>query len=176
MITDRIHLAKHFAELGFQVGVEIGVCKGEYSSLLLASNPELRLYSVDPWVAYGFRTQSWCDKEYSWAKHNLKKFGRRSIIVRMTSMQALDLFPDESLDFVYIDGAHDFENVYNDLCGWAPKVRPGGIVSGHDYLERTGSRGSVLGVVQAVDQYTDEQNIRFELTKEKLPSFYWVKK
>ena len=48
-------------------------------------------------------------------------------------MDAVEDFEDNSLDFVFIDGAHDFKNVAMDICEWAKKVRPGGIVYGHDY-------------------------------------------
>ncbi len=54
-------------------------------------------------------------------------------IVRKTSMSALKDFADNSLDFVYIDGNHDFVNFTNDLHFWLKKIRPGGIMSGHDY-------------------------------------------
>ena len=52
----------------------------------------------------------------------------------MTSMDAVRTFDDNSLDFVYIDGNHDFLNVTQDINAWFKKVRPGGILAGHDYV------------------------------------------
>ena len=49
-------------------------------------------------------------------------------------MQALEDFLDNSLDFVFIDANHTFEYVVNDIAEWSKKVRPGGIISGHDFL------------------------------------------
>ena len=49
-------------------------------------------------------------------------------------MDAVKTFEDNSLDFVYIDGNHDFLNVAQDIHYWFKKVRPGGILSGHDYV------------------------------------------
>ena len=55
-------------------------------------------------------------------------------ILRKTSMQALNDIDDNSLDFVYIDGNHDFLNVTQDIHYWLKKVKPGGILAGHDYV------------------------------------------
>ena len=49
------------------------------------------------------------------------------------SMDALKDFEDQSLDFVYIDANHDFLNFTMDLHYWMKKVKPRGIISGHDY-------------------------------------------
>jgi hypothetical protein len=49
-------------------------------------------------------------------------------------MEALGDFEDESLDFVYIDGNHEFRYIAEDLFEWTKKVKKGGIVSGDDYF------------------------------------------
>ena len=80
-------------------------------------------------------------------------------------------FEDESLDFVYIDGFHEFDYVMSDLIFWTPKVRPGGIVAGHDYYPFFRS-----GVIQAADTYTKMHNINtWYVTRERHSSFFWVK-
>lgn len=53
--------------------------------------------------------------------------------IRMTSVEASKLYKDESLDFVFIDAAHDTESVKEDIAHWFPKVKKGGILAGHDY-------------------------------------------
>ena len=89
----------------------------------------------------------------------------------MTSMEAVSKIPDASLDFVYIDGRHEFDFIMMDLIAWAPKVRAGGIVSGHDYYQFY--RG---GVVHAVNAYVLGHNIKeWFVTREKECSFFWVK-
>lgn len=134
-------LAHLFAELGFHYGVEIGTDQGEYAEVLCKTIPNLDLTCIDPWKAQAyepsqqpesFEEQSFFDKRYEETRDRLLPY--YPTILRDTSMQALDNFHDNSLDFVYIDGNHDFLNVTQDMHYWLKKVKPGGILSGHDYV------------------------------------------
>ena len=97
-------------------------------------------------------------------------------IIRKTSIDAVKDVPDESLDFVYIDAMHEFDYMMVDIILWTPKVRKGGIVSGHDYTPST----IFCGVIPALDAYTKTHNIdRWYITSESIadtPSFFWVRK
>lgn len=53
--------------------------------------------------------------------------------VRLSSEEACLGFEDNSLDFVYIDASHEYEHVSKDLDIWHKKIKPGGILSGHDW-------------------------------------------
>lgn len=53
--------------------------------------------------------------------------------IRLTSNQASKLYKNESLDFVFIDAGHDYEDVIDDIKCWLPKVKSGGILAGHDF-------------------------------------------
>lgn len=55
------------------------------------------------------------------------------IKIRKTSVEAAKDFPDKSLDAVYIDAEHDEDSVRSDIQTWRPKIKFGGILSGHDY-------------------------------------------
>jgi len=126
-----------FNELGFKVGAEIGVDNGRYSKWLCIKVKKLKLFCVDPWIEYEDYVESHhqnrtdMDTHYENAKTRLAKFNVE--FVRKTSMEAVKDFKDNSLDFVFIDGNHTFEYVVNDIAEWSKKVKPGGIVSGHDY-------------------------------------------
>ena len=64
--------------------------------------------------------------------------------IRLPSLQAAASYPDRSLDFVFIDASHDYENVKADILAWRPKVKLNGYLGGHDYQEL------FPGVMQAV--------------------------
>jgi len=136
-----VGLAKLFAELGFTKGAEIGTDQGEYAEVLLKTIPDLTLYCIDPWKAESYeleqQPESHEDQEYfdKRFEETVKRLNQYQVnICQMTSMEAIKTFEDNSLDFVYIDGNHDFLNVTQDMHYWLKKVRPGGILSGHDYV------------------------------------------
>jgi hypothetical protein len=63
--------------------------------------------------------------------------------IRMTSVEASKLYEDESLDFIFIDAAHDYENVKKDILAWFPKLKKNGIIAGHDYTTHEGVKLAV---------------------------------
>lgn len=63
------------------------------------------------------------------------------------SKTAATLFPDESVDFCFLDAAHDYENVKDDILHWITKIKPGGVLGGDDLCP-----GIWDGVVQAVEE------------------------
>jgi hypothetical protein len=133
-----VDLSKLFAELNFNLGVEVGVDRGLFSEILCKDNPNLNLYGVDPWIREAFPEgnpyrlkQDYFDGCYEEAVERLAPYN--VTIIKKTSMDALADFKDNSLDFVYIDANHDFLNFTLDLHHWIKKVRFGGIISGHDY-------------------------------------------
>lgn len=133
----RRDLPRFFKDMGFKKGVEIGVQRGFFTRRLCAVG--LKVFGVDPWKAYRDycpmeqkKYQTKQDKIYEIAQENLSMYPDCELI-RKTSMDALEDFEDESLDFVYIDGHHGFKYVTEDIYEWTKKVRKGGIISGHDY-------------------------------------------
>ena len=66
---------------------------------------------------------------------------------RALSVEAAKEFADESLDFIYIDATHTFEAVSQDLLAWWPKLKPGGLMAGHDYPYFPGLKAAVDGFV-----------------------------
>ena len=164
-------------DLGFKVGAEVGVESGAYSEVLCKKIPGLKLYSVDAWQPYHeYRIHVSKDKLdgfYAAAKERLAPFN--VTLVRKFSVEAARMFEDASLDFVYIDANHDFVHVAQDIDAWARKVRPGGIVAGHDYLRTRGGKYicHVKDVVQAW-AYSHTISPWFVTTREKCPSWFWV--
>lgn len=60
--------------------------------------------------------------------------------LRMFSSQAVQFLPDDSVDYIYVDARHDYCGVTEDLTLYWPKLRVGGILAGHDYLDAAASR------------------------------------
>ena len=176
----RIDLVDHFNDLGFRKGAEIVVADVRYSEILCQKIPDLTLHCVDPWQKYGENQrggpQAKHDENFKTAKDRLKKYDVN--FMKMLSMDAVNSFPYLSLDFVFIDGHHDFDFVMMDLIEWSKRVRKGGIVAGHDYYNFDRS-----GVIEAVDCYTKAHNIKLNIIPknrgghrdDRPPCFWWVR-
>jgi hypothetical protein len=179
-----------FVDLGYKVGAEIGVALGEFSECFCQAG--LKMFSVDPWKPYPggkiARSRASQESYYKQAKTRLAPYGGLSVIVRKTSERAVKDFEDNSLDFVYIDGNHLFDAAAFDIFNWTRKVRPGGIVSGHDYFNTLpGARGTLCHVKSVVDAYVEAFAIKNwcvieqigprsrTVHDDKYPSWFWVK-
>lgn len=181
-------MAKLFCELGYKTGAEIGVKKGEFSELLCIANPKLKMFCVDPWEPYGdywnYLKPGEVEGFYPNAKKRLSKYNCE--LIRKYSLDAVKDFEDNSLDFVYIDANHKYEYVVADIAAWEKKVRPGGMISGHDY-KIFWKYNPVSHIYEAVNGYTQayriapwfifqtrivDKNSKFN----RAGSFMWVKK
>ena len=128
------------------VGAEIGVFEGYLSKFVLKYlNPKI-YYLIDPYKEYkdtvgdlNYPQETW-DMIYS---EVTKRFFYHPnvILVRKSSIEASKDIPDDSLDFVYIDGNHSPNSVYGDIVSWFPKVGVGGVIGGHDIIENTVKSG-----------------------------------
>jgi hypothetical protein len=120
----------------FMVGAEIG-CFAGVSTEVFVNYAQL-VYAVEPWE-FGAIYQGYADisiEQLTEARKKfeklMKKYPEKIILLPTYSVRAsVDLFVP--LDFVYIDGAHDKANAIVDIILWGSKVKPGGLVMGHDY-------------------------------------------
>ncbi len=150
----RNDLPAFFVEMGYKKGVEVGVYKGEYTEVLAKSG--LEVFGVDPWLAYDDypyyttrkQQQDLLDEQFAETKSRLMPYMKTKLI-RKTSMEAIQDFEDESLDFVYIDGNHAFKYVAEDMCEWMKKLKKGGALCGHDYIYANPLNFHVRHVVDA---------------------------
>ena len=166
------------------VGAEIGVQKGIFSKYILDTLKIKNLYLIDPWshdTSGKYKDtanviQKKQDLIYKTALYNTRSFSNKTIL-RKTSLEASNEIENESLDFVYIDARHDYKSVKEDIDVWYPKVKKGGYVCGHDYLNGF-INGSEFGVIKAVNEFIQENNIPrscLKRTYEPWPSFYFKK-
>jgi hypothetical protein len=152
-------LAEWFREWGFSCIAEIGVEQGKYAEVICKANPEVFYHGVDPWEQYPGYRMDW-NKEmivgfHQIVKDRLAPYKNAQLHKGFSADIAKD-FEDGSLDAVYIDANHSFESVIEDIEVWTPKVRKGGVVSGHDYRRHR----SNCKVVEAVDWYVSEYKIK----------------
>jgi predicted O-methyltransferase YrrM len=129
------------------VGVEIGVSQGENAESMLQTLNIHRLYLVDPYADYDQNGRA-CHVADSReiATRKLHPYIGRVTRLFMTSDEAVAHIP-VGVDFVYIDGNHDYEHVKADIEHYYPLVRSGGIIGGHDF------RDSFPGVMRAVNEF-----------------------
>ena len=168
-------------------GVEIGVFKGEFSKEIL-NVWDGTLYMVDVWrgIDEGYDDSSnhhIHNDAYEKTMKNIKGLEDRGIMIRATSLEASKLFLDESIDFIYIDANHAYDFVKEDIEFWYPKLKKGGLFSGHDYLDLKwyedpnflpnqkdkyifsgGFYNGVFGVNPAVDEFCKEKNYELNTT------------
>lgn len=154
---DRLDLAKLFTG----TGVEIGVAEGYYSSKVMELGQVHQIYGVDPYLPHqGYRDytrETTFNRLSSKAHARLDKYLNYEFIEEF-SLEAAQQFDDESLDFVYIDGDHSYQAVMDDIEAWLPKVKPGGILAGDDYV-KTDRDKRFYDVIQAVDDYVEINRI-----------------
>jgi predicted O-methyltransferase YrrM len=172
-VSNRIELAEYLNELGFKKGAEVGVFGGYYSEILCKAIPGLDLTCVDVW---GWGKYQRAEEE---CLERLKPYNVN--IIKKYSVEAAKEVADGSLDFVYIDAAHDYENVKLDIAAWAPKVRVGGIIAGDDFYDFPSGKG---GVMRAATEYTSHHHYDLKLTDwninnpirdDRMPNFWFVK-
>lgn len=120
--------------------VEIGTHIGNFAISLLSVWRGRCLHVVDPWETYAdylseldLATHEPLEPKQQVFRERTAPFAHRICIHHGHSPAALAWFLDESLDFGYIDGNHKKPYVAADLAALWPKIRPGGIMAGHDF-------------------------------------------
>ena len=155
------------------IGIEIGVDAGDTSYYFLKNKNDLTLIGVDPYVGYkdwndNNLDQSGRDNVYNVMTNKLKEFGSRWILNKMTSDEALGLFiHNEYYDFIFIDGLHTYEQVLKDCRNYYPKIKKGGVFSGHDYKV-------ISGVNKAVNEFAAEVGAK-PIHLPNHDAWYWIK-
>lgn len=160
-------------------GVEVGVQQGIFSESLLDSWCGRHLISIDPWRAAEADyhdaanvPQEDHDAFYAETLARLARFGERSSVWRMYGDEGAERIPHHSMDFVYIDARHDYRSVTSDLSVWIDKVRPGGVICGHDYMDADASDAD-FGVKAAVDDFFAARSQTVKATLRDLPWRSW---
>lgn len=139
--------------------IEIGSLYGESASIFLAF-PIEKLYCIDTWedwssnkkefkfnISYGELHQTIFNKRL-----NKDILSKRCVPIQDYSHKASKLFESNSIDIIYIDGSHKYEDVLNDMNQYFPKLKTGGFLCGHDYH-------TAFGVIEAVDKFVADNSL-----------------
>src|SRR3990167_3969204 len=120
------------------IGAEIGVNKGYLSSYICQIINPKALYLIDPCANYVDQNSGEIigESQYIIARGLLKN-NPCCHFIKETSFEAAEKIQNGSLDFVYIDAEHTEMAVLSDALRWYPKVRKGGILSGHDFTTQS---------------------------------------
>jgi len=191
-------------QMGAKTGVEIGVFKAQFTRVLLENWPGT-MYMIDPWRPLGDEYIDASNHQhhqtaYAEAMDNIKGFENRAFMLRGLGEELVNMFEDESLDFVYIDGNHAYDYVKQDMEMWWPKLKKGGLFAGHDYLGMdwndeglyengkdkdiwmVGSESGdepiyagIFGVNPAVNEFCQARGLGFQVTSEWLGSWHLIK-
>jgi hypothetical protein len=146
-------MASKFPKHG--VGAEIGVQKGHFSAQLLRLARPTRLHLIDPWMQT--RGEEFYDGV---CRRFATKIERGTVIIhRARSADVAGALED--LDWVYIDGNHEYQAVKEDLAAYNAIVKPGGTIAGDDYGMSSYAWGD--GVREAVDEFVNAHGYHLTL-------------
>lgn len=148
------YMASHYKTGHF---VEVGCFQGNSAAFMaveiINAGSDIKLDCIDVWNSFtigGLHLKNPQlypeDLVYHLFIKNIEPVKHIITPYRMGSVEAATLYPDNSLEFVFIDANHEYEAVKADLAAWYPKVKQGGHIAGHDYI-------SDERVKKAVDEF-----------------------
>ena len=137
------------------VGLEIGVDEGLNTLNILKNLNIKKLYLIDPYLPVEYNS----GLKFDWSKHKrtairrLAEYEDKIKFIFKSDIDAVDDVPND-LDFVYVDGNHDYKYVKRDIELYYSKVKVGGIFGGHDFST------SSLGCCRAVIEFTKKEKLK----------------
>jgi len=140
----------HFVEVGAYLGrssIHLAYLSEKYKK-------NLRIDVIDIWATFedappeihkAFLDNPDSNVLYKEFLTNVFKCKADSILhsMKLPSIEAAELYEDESIDIVFIDANHTYPEVMKDLEAWYPKVKS--VIAGDDY--------NWTGVEEAVNEY-----------------------
>jgi predicted O-methyltransferase YrrM len=149
-IVEKFSDNSHFVEIGTWLGKSASYMAVEIAN----SGKNIKFDCIDTWSGseeHKNYTEIVTDSLYKNFLKNIEPVKKFINPIRTDSLKGAELYDNNSLDFVFIDASHDYENVKKDINAWYPKVKSGGILAGHDYHH------TWEGVICAVDEFLKNQ-------------------
>lgn len=131
-IVNKFPTNSHFVEVGTWKGMSAAYMAVE----IINSGKNIKFDCVDTWDFVPSQTEiplHMFDNLYEVFLKNIEPVKHQINPVKALSWDGAAFYKDNSLDFIFIDAAHDYESVKKDINAWYPKVKKEGIIGGHDY-------------------------------------------
>lgn len=148
------------------VFVELGTWKGRSATFMaveiINSGKDITFYTVDHFrgsdePAHHKDPDVREGRLYEVFRKNTEPVRRYVEEIRADTVEAATRFPEQSVDFVYVDAGHTTEAVLTDMRTWWPKVKPGGVLAGDDWKFDDGA------VANAVKAFAAEFDVEYEV-------------
>jgi hypothetical protein len=157
MLTNRNELLKTLSKNG--TIAELGVATGGFSLDILKYALPQKLYLIDAWDSARYNQDLLTNIQQVLAKNI--QIGQ-VFLKRMLSHQAVTEFPDQYFDWIYIDTTHTYQQTKLELELYAPKIKCGGVIAGHDYCMGNWEKSFKYGVIEAVHEFCVKHNYRLK--------------
>lgn len=147
------------------VCAEIGIAYGDFSQEIINAMQPKELFLFDVYTEKPGGAEWWGQKRLAesgliheeFIKNRFAKYGN-VFTKKGKSWEALQRFPDDYFDYVYVDGNHTYGGVKQDIAALKKKVKNGGIIAFNDYTYFGIYAGSEYGVLRAVNEFLAEGN------------------
>lgn len=153
VLPDREEMLNRFPKNA--VCAEIGVNRGEFSEKILSVTRPLKFHLIDAWAEAryhdGLRTHVSLMFEEEIAKGRVE-------LNHGYSTEVIPGFVDHYFDWVYLDTGHDYALTIQELHLLKNKIKPGGIIAGHDYMQGNWEKSIRYGVMEALHEFCEKEN------------------
>jgi len=153
LLTNREHLLNVLPKGG--IVAEIGVNQGEFSQSILTLNKPEKLHLIDVWDSARYHSGLYDNVK---AKFATQLRDGTVEINKGYSTEVLPTFPNNYFDWVYIDTAHDYRTTADELAILKTKMKKGGFICGHDYVNSCWRSAVKYGVVEAVHEFCAKED------------------
>ena len=152
-------------------GAELGVFTGLFSAVLSRQRKFSKVTFVDPWwTTYGEHYPDWgaytdfgrvrTRRAFETAKRRISGFQNRFVEI-LPSYEWLESQPDESLDWIYLDSTHAYDETKQELKSISRVLKKTGLICGDDWQSDQNHRHH--GVFLAVNEFIKEEDFEFVL-------------
>ncbi|NVK53916.1 MAG: class I SAM-dependent methyltransferase [Flavobacteriaceae bacterium] len=137
---------------------ELGVDKGGFSQMILEINHPQKLHLIDSWNTERYHSGLKIKVEERFSK----EISNESVVIHQGfSTDFAENFPNSYFDWIYIDTDHSYQTTKNELLLYKDKIKPGGIIAGHDFVKGNMQKQIRYGVLEAVYEFCFNENWEF---------------